>query len=727
MKTLKSTLALKRLKFITVAKGSGIDANRKIAFITELAGLGFKIVNPELLDSISISLFDDYKKMIDSLHEIRGGAIDYVPLFTGFPTEVPDDETYFKKRILGFVHNICDWFEGDFVELENGIKVPEYLFDIYRFGADPITQFQSKDLFEVGAASQNKRKADSHIEWIELELIEENECDIVLEQFMLDLLYAKSSIKDGFKEDLKMLLNCFGPAKIEADEITMKENLAFVLKYFWETENYKAVKTIANTPTDILRLFAALTDSDVSLIEKIRFPKLKRKQRKVILSILENCKELADDLKRYKGLWLELGRYIHPSEYATVFPKTANAFDQLRNGKIVTYNSLTEQFIEQHNFEDLLAHLEKRPGVFLRKFHEILRRFPEKSTSVLDLLEQKAIKVPLKNLLILQNFFYNINELKNRTIVNKRGKVLVLANNSLGQLDDSVLQKIVEILTNGILDQMNAKESWTGKKVYIDPELTNFTVPLQQRSASDGLINVGRGSQIKIDFEKVLRLFVYWKDGTRETDYDLSVIQFDSEFENLGHVSYTNLKSDGILHSGDIQSAPHGATEFIDITLDKLDSKVKYLVVQIHKYEGDHFADTESFAGWMMRKEVENDVKSFDPKTVQNIFDLNGRNGYAVPIIVDLDESKIIISDLYMSGKSFQNNVENSSSNVAIVSKELMNFIHTRPNMFALSLLNLEGRNAVLVDEMEEADIKIGLTGCDINVGDSEKILAELI
>jgi len=720
-------LALKRLSLLSVPNGTGLDAKKKIVFLSVLAKMGYRITNPELLDRVSNTFWLDYNQIIAQLKSLRDD-VKYVPLFKGFPENTPDDDIYFEKRLLGYWGNIFGFIKesAHTVKLDNGMIIPNWLFNAYNFGANPITQFQTKELFERGVDDQNNRAQDDHTEWFDLELVFDTEIEAHLEKFMLNLLYAKSSIKESLQEDLMTLLNHFGTSSIDSTKLVRKETSAFISSYFWKQKDYESVEMIVKNATDLLRMFAALTNSDVSLGTVIRFPKLKRAERKIALGILNKCNALAEDMNRYKSLWLEIGRYLHPAEYTSRFPETAKAFDLLRNGKVITFNGQTERYLADGSLKELLNHLSQRPGIFLRKLHEILRKFPSQTNSVIYAFKSHLPKVPLKNLLTLQAYFTNINDLKKRTVVNKKGKIKVLDNNSFGKMNYQVIGQLSDILMQGILDQLEQKDSWFGKKVYIDPNISHYTVPLQQRKASDGILTVGRGSQIDVDLGKVLRLFVYWKQKVNTTDLDLSVMEFDEKFKFIGHVSYTNLKSDGIAHSGDIQSAPYGAAEFIDISLKKVKSKVKYLGIQV-RYTGDAFTDMDCHAGWMIRDKVDSNVKSFDIKTVQNKFDLNGTGAYCVPLIINLKERKAIITDLYVSGKALHNNVEGSNDNVSVIGKELSTFVQNRPNMYTLSMMNLEARYGEMVQEKEEADVSIGLKNCDINVTDVEKILTELI
>ncbi|TRX62561.1 TerD family protein [Fulvivirga sp. M361] len=720
------TIALNRLNLLAIPRGNGWSAQQKVMFLAELGKMGYRLSNPVLLDQASEVFLMDYKYLMEVLRKKKGGNVKYVPLFKNFPNDIPEDNSYFLKRIFGYLGNVLSLFE-DGVELQNGVKVPKWLFNIYEFGADPITQMQSRELFDLAVRENSSKPEDTNIEWVELTIVFEEELQEELRTYLKDLVYSRSAIKEELHTDLSQLINFFGVEELDGDLIVFKETKALVLAYLWEQGDYAAIEKLTGNAIDVLRMFASLTGTDVSLSENIKFPKLSRKERKVILGILEHSANLSEDLKNYKGLWLEIGRYIHPSEYAKQFPATAEVFDALRNGKIETYGSKTERFLLLNQVNSLLKHLNNKPGVFARKLHEVLRRFPGETEKVLRSFESIIAKLEVKNLLMLRSYFNTINEEEYRTIVNKKGKIKVIPNNAFAELTEGQIEQILEIIDRGLCTKLAKKDSWVGQKIWIDPGLNNYTVPLQQRKASDGIITVGRGSRIKVDFDKVLRLFVYWKEADQRTDLDLSVIQYDEYWNCLGHVSYTNLRSNGIVHSGDIQSAPHGAAEFIDITLKALPSEVKYLAPQVHKYCGNNFIEMDCHAGWMLRKDVNANMKTFDIKTVENKFDLNGVGGYAIPVIVDIENAEMVITDLYVSGRNFYNNVEGSKDDVSLLCSQVTNFVNTRPNMLELATFNATGRDAEIIDDQEGADITFGVQGCTYNATDVEKVLAELI
>ncbi len=726
-------ILIRRLRIVPVRKGE-VSIPSKATVLAELAGLGYRVKNPE---DYSDSVLEDYDQIISVLKVMKGGDVVYVPLFSGFPEKAPEQNEYFVKRIVGFLANLLELpISGPTVHSGGGrsvgegeVIVPEWLFSLEEFGADPITQFQDEGLFLAGAAKQATRKGDARVEWVDLEFVEEAEAISRAQSYLTGLLYAKSSIKEALKPDIEFLISYFGAGSVDPSKVVFKETRTFVMKFYWNLKDLEAVEKYVDTPTDILRLSAALTDSDVSLAAPITFPKFSRAQRRFVATQLNSCSNLAEDLVAYKGLWLALGRSLHLGEFAKAFPAVYTAFDSLRNGKIQTYNGRVEESFKAKDLDSLLELLVQRPGVFARRLHQVLELAGTQYSKVLQAFESVVEQVQLKNLLVMHSYFRTIDDSPLRTIINKRGKIRVM-DNRRNRVSLSVTQALLDVLTTGIKAVIvKNKEAWrAGSKVWIDPALRNYTVPLQQRKASDGLLTLGRGSRMPLEDGAVLRLFVWWKQVAERTDLDLSLISYDDEMNYTGHVSYTNLASSGMQHSGDLQSAPHGAAEFIDIDLDTVrKSGSRYIATQIFRYSGENFATCECHAGWMIRDEGDSNYKSFDVKTVQNKFDVTGSGAYAIPIIVDLQENEIIFVDLFMRGVGQHNRVEGAYTDISVITREIARMVDTRPNMFHLASFHRDARGAEATEDRDQADITFGLSNCDYNANEFERILSELL
>jgi stress response protein SCP2 len=550
-------------------------------------------------------------------------------------------------------------------------------------------------------------------------------------KWLANNLYAKSSIKEALKEDIEFSINHFGLEFLDAKRVVFKEIKSYVMKYLWNKGDYSTLSKFVGTPTDILRMFAAITDGDISLSEKIRFPKLSRPQRRFVLDNLEGRSNLADNLNTYKGLWLALGRYIHPGEYQSKYPKAFKAFDTLRNSKVSTFGGTLEEAIKNRDLDRVLKLVSNRPGVFGRKLHEIVDVFADR-TGVIKEFKKVATGLELKNLLVLEKYFATINDLEYRTVINKKGRIIVFPNERRGKLT----QKRVEKILTGIKEAIATKvaeaplEFEEGTKVWIDPELRNYMVPLSLRKQDDSLMNYARGTRIKFDKDKILRLFAYWKQSSQITDYDLSLIGFDKNMNQKWQVSYTNLRhgTNAVTHSGDITSAPNGASEFVDVRFDKLSSDIKYISIQVLNFSGENFMDVDkSYAGWMLRDKAKAARKTFDIKTVANKFNMAGVGKYAIPMVVDIDKSEIVVIDLFMKGLNQCNRVEGAVQNISTVIKELVKMYDTKPNMLDLVKYRIEASNVEIVESKEDATVTYGITGVTHSVDRVDEILAELL
>lgn len=721
-------IAIRRLRVLPILRGDGLGPKHRLVLLSELARLGVRLTNEALLAQANTTTLGDHASVMDTLRSMKGGDVDYVPLFLGFPDAVPDDGEYFAQRVVAYLGNVFGAFDADTPTLDDGARVPAWLFDLQEFGADPISQLQDKSLWERAKSRMGGRAPDRHTEWLDLELAFADTVEGRLKEWLRDCLYAKSSVKAALHADVRRLLTVFGAEALEWDKIAMKENQALVLRCLWQAGQEEAAAKLLKTPTDMLRLMAALTDTDISLASKVSFPRLRRPQRRLLMAALERAPALAEDLTRHRGLWLAVARSMHVGEHAKRYPRVAAAFDALRNRKIETFASRTEALFHAGELDAALAHLRSRPGVLGRKLHELLRRFPDSVTVVLREFDVVAHDITLKNLLVLRRYFATINDEACRTVINKSGKIKVLPNNALNALPTDVVGLVVDRVDTALRERVGALGSWEDQTVWIDPALAKYTVPVQQRAASDGLLTVGRGSRVPLDPDKVLRLFVYWKEVGDRTDLDLSVIEFGDGFTYEGHVSYTNLTEAGIAHSGDLQSAPHGAAEFVDISLGQVTPGVRYLAVQVHRYCGDSFAALEAcHAGWMVRADVDPTYETFDIKTVVNKVDLQGVGGYCVPLIVDLKMREVILVDLTMGSKVFHNNVEGSYGSVSAMVREVSRFPWTRPSMLELAQLHVEARCARRVKAPDGASITFGVRGCTYNATDIETVLADLL
>lgn len=303
---------------------------------------------------------------------------------------------------------------------------------------------------------------------------------------------------------------------------------------------------------------------------------------------------------------------------------------------------------------------------------------------------------------------------------------MFVIDNNLPDIAEEVCEEIVCICDNSLISIY--KQKGPIGKVYLDEALKNYLVPFSQRSANKSVKAVVRGSKLDVaESMKTIRTFLYWKDGSKDwgTDIDLSAVMYDEAWGYLEHVSYTNLRSTKYKssHSGDITSAPAGASEFIDLDIQSVRNfGGRYIVFSIHSFSGEAFNELpECFMGWMSR-ENPNSGEIYEPKTVENRMDITSDSKICIPMILDLQDNKIIWTDVALRTEpDYANNVEENQMGMVLMGKALTSLV--KPNLYDLFKLHIEARGELCAN-IEEADLIFsmdkGITPYDLDLIVSE-------
>lgn len=288
---------------------------------------------------------------------------------------------------------------------------------------------------------------------------------------------------------------------------------------------------------------------------------------------------------------------------------------------------------------------------------------------------------------------------------------------NLPPINQTICDEIV-LITESALVLKFSKYKPLGK-VYLDEKLKNYTVPFAMRSASKALKTISRGSKIDLPEGNTIRFFIYWKDGNSRTDIDLSALALDTESGFKTTIAYYNLKDLGCYHSGDITSAPDGASEFIDIEISAcLKQGIRYVLMSANSFTNQPYCDLPyCFAGFMVRQYAKSG-EIYEPLTVENKFDLTANSGVAIPLIIDLYERKVIWVDLSLKeNPSTVNNVHNNLSSTTIINKSMTTL--EKPNLYDLLDLHIKARGEKTLDINEANTIFAtdkGITPSDIDI-----------
>ena len=190
-------------------------------------------------------------------------------------------------------------------------------------------------------------------------------------------------------------------------------------------------------------------------------------------------------------------------------------------------------------------------------------------------------------------------------------------------------------------------------KVYIEPSMKNYTLPLAENTLQGGLCVLSKGSRIPIDEGKKLRAFTYWE---KVNDIDLSVFAL-TEDGNRREFSWRTMsrhQSGAITYSGDQTSGYLGGSEYFDINLPEFKtrySEYRYLIFCDNVYSGKNFNECFCKAGYMLR-DWDDSGQVYEPKTVKSAYLVNCESTFAYLFGIDLFTNEFVWLNVAKNSKS---------------------------------------------------------------------------
>lgn len=543
-----------------------------------------------------------------------------------------------------------------------------------------------------------------------IEIGEKKEFDEIFE----NIINSKTSISDQDKEDLIWYMNNVSIKNLLIDEIPLKENIALLASEIIKIDQ-KEIKNLHKyfkTTTDVLRLAVMMSAGDVSLAEHTHFRNFKRSERKMLLEFLDTCKN-SEDMLRHKSKWIKLGEKLHPGEYKKRYQLANKHFDIVRgNIKLQTYNSKVEEALLNNEHDKAIALLVKRPGEYARRLDHLLRSCEDENL-VIGSFNKVAKNLSTTVLLQIQGHFKSRNKNVDTRLFFPKGNVAnaYIIKNELKHINQKYCEAIVRICENALIFNYSNKE-FLGN-MYVSEELKNYLIPFSNRSANKALNTITRGSRLKLKMnDSVLRSFVYWKNIEKDDpiDIDASYVFYTEDWMLNDEIWYQELKNSYACHSGDIVDAPNGASEFIDIDVKKAKEEgVRYVIMVLNSYSEQPYCDLPiCFAGYANRGSI-NEAQNgeiYEPKAVEQKFDIASNTEICIPYIFDLKEEEVIWCDLALNKEVGVNNVENNRVNIGVIAKAMKD-LNNKVNLYELFMLHAKARG-ILVDKKEEADIIFG-------------------
>lgn len=705
---------LRRKNKVIIERGNETNSNNQyiVTIMKNVETLGYTFSKEvfETLQTLSREeLQKFYLELISILKKLVGADVVYKPMYPDFPESVMEAE-YIELFINAIVHY---WSDGTlYPNEEKNERLP--LFDETKIKV--ITLGSKEDLQDI----------------------------------FNNLCRSKTSISQTDKEDLEWI---FKNMQVKfPDEVPLKENAALIGKLYLENDPLAAANDIQKffkTATDVLRLITAMSDGDISLAANTKFRNFRRRERRILLELLQGCGAIEEDMLRYKNRWIRVGERLHPAEYNEAqFGKVITAFNKLRNGiKIDTFAGKVTKAMETEDYKSALMLLKKRPGELARKLDHLLRNAEDKN-SVINTFKDVAGEVSTPVLLQVKEHFAHRNEKLESRVFFPKGNLARshCIENTLSDIDEKYCNAVVRICENALIENYKSRD-FLGN-VYLSDEFKRYIVPFSQRSAGKTLKTIVRGSKLPIDNNtKAMRAFIWWTNmgedagnkGYRydngRVDVDLSAAVFDENWNYMEHISYTNLRSDryNACHSGDITNGGSvngdGVSEFLDIDIDSVvQYGARYVVYQVYNYTKQKYSDMpHAMFGWMRREDVKSG-EIYEPKTVEQKMDLTSQSTVCIPVIFDCVNREVIWCDMSLSLNGCHsnhggNNLESNLFGVAATCYSMVNM--RKPNLYDLIDLHIKARG-LRVDNKEDADIVFDIDS-GITPFDTEVFMGEYI
>lgn len=486
------------------------------------------------------------------------------------------------------------------------------------------------------------------------------------------------------------------------------------------------LKNLKLTTVDVLRVAVYLSGGDISLPavpkkmistrkktgyrysivkennperKKFEFKKFTRAERRYILGLLEKTHCNASEMVLKDQRWIRLGEILHPREYEKEFPRSARAFDLIRNTKVISWYGHVEGAFKK-SFKEGLEKLAERPGEFLRKLDYLLRKNPKQRDQILIVFFEIAVKASNKVLFEVFTHFEGRNiPVTNRSVFIKGARnktplpnLPALPADTIQAVQDTIFQALKAKFT--LLEPMG--DCW------VDPELKKIPLPTNMRSLSETLNIVVRGQRTPMASEKkVIRPFIHWNDVNGNEDIDLhGYLMGKNVMEQFGYNGRHNLLGLGC-YSGDVRHRRGPCAEYVDINVaGAVARNFQYFVFVAHNFTRRPFNTLKDcVVGVQERDNVGTADMHFRPDIITNCFRPASAASYTLIGVYDLVTREYIHLDLDWT--KFEGYVSRSDS--AGLFKAIEPFISLpKYSVFDLMSWHCEARGRLVSKEMAE-------------------------
>ncbi|RLV92221.1 hypothetical protein JA1_003285 [Spathaspora sp. JA1] len=550
-----------------------------------------------------------------------------------------------------------------------------------------------------------------------------------LKQYFIKLVSSKTSIPWGHENFIKQCITegWLDIYKEQFSEIPFRETSCELAVAC--LKQGKDIRYFVKTTTDVLRVMAAYSGRRPDLKRNVKFKSMKRRERRLLVQFLEQVISI-EDVKRHTSIWIRAFHCLHVGEYGGKVNEIASRFRNENN--VPTKNSKLSQAIQKGETDCAVGILKNLPSMFARCLDKLLRDALDDEKT---LTEFTKISQSVESKILLQalGHFKGNNKVTKRTVFVDERLIMIEKKENQNVLSSSITTKVIDTIRHALIEKYKSLNHFTtDSKVYIAKEVEGILLPMQLNTGSNSnKRSIARGSRIipdELDVEKnIIRFFIHWIGK----DIDLSGVFFNEDLENRSLINYTNLKEGYSVHSGDLVDAPgpNGASEFIDIDIDKaLNAGYRYVQMDVRVYSGPTFVEHEQcFGGYMMRQDQQAG-EVFEPSTVRVKMDLTSETKEISPFMFDLKTKELIWMDIPANPKVYcANNVNNNLEKIKETLKACLELPLIKVNMKELMELHVEAAGGSVVETREDANFIVGLGEGDLDVYDFATINSKWI
>lgn len=213
----------------------------------------------------------------------------------------------------------------------------------------------------------------------------------------------------------------------------------------------------------------------------------------------------------------------------------------------------------------------------------------------------------------------------------------LLSRDLIGQIQRVLLRELIR----------RAERLSAFSELVVQPDVLGLRLAASARAASGGHEGLAAGSRLRLtpdgtEAATTARLFLHWaeQDGAGSIDLDLSATAVNAAGQTVFSCTFGSLRTPGMVHSGDLRSAPlpAGATEYIDLDLAALRQHgVAQVIASVHSYTSVPFDQMERAAcGVMSRTRTQGSFKEMDAATTRARFDLRGAATSKIVCVLEL-------------------------------------------------------------------------------------------